>query len=58
MGLNWKHVCDFKGWGTAPAKVYKVSGIPATFLIDKNGKVIAKNLRGPALEAKLKELLP
>lgn len=58
MGLNWRHVSDLKGWGCAPAKVYKVSGIPATFLIDKDGRVIAKNLRGPALEAKLKELFP
>lgn len=58
LGLNWKHVSDLKYWNCAPAKVYKVSGIPATFLIDKDGRVIAKNLRGPALEAKLKELFP
>lgn len=58
LGLNWKHVSDLKYWGCAPAKVYKVSGIPATFLIDKHGKVIAKNLRGEALAEKLKELFP
>ena len=56
LGLEWKHVSDLKYWACAPAKVYKVSGIPATVLIDKNGKVIAKNLRGEELEKKLAEL--
>lgn len=56
LGLDWKHVSDLKYWSCAPAKVYKVTGIPATVLIDKNGKVIAKNLRGEELEKKLAEL--
>jgi peroxiredoxin len=56
LGLDWKHVSDLKYWSCAPAKVYKVTGIPATVLIDKNGKVIAKNLRGEELEKKLEEL--
>jgi peroxiredoxin len=56
LGLDWKHVSDLKYWSCAPAKVYKVSGIPATVLIDKTGKVIAKNLRGEELEKKLAEL--
>jgi peroxiredoxin len=54
--LNWHHVSDLKYWSSAPAKLYGVRGIPANFLIDKDGKIIAKNLRGPALGMKLKEL--
>jgi thiol-disulfide isomerase/thioredoxin len=57
-GLTWEnHVSDLKGWGSAGSALYKVSGIPATFLLDKNGKIVAKNLRGQALEDKLLELL-
>lgn len=57
-GLIWSnHVSDLKGWQSEGAALYKVSGIPATFLLDKEGKIVAKNLRGPALENKLKELL-
>jgi len=54
--LNWHHVSDLKYWSSAPAKLYGVRGIPANFLLDKDGKIIAKNLRGPALGMKLKEL--
>lgn len=57
-GLVWKsHVSDLKFWNNAAAKAWGVSSIPATFLLDREGKVIAKNLRGAALEAKLKEVL-
>jgi thiol-disulfide isomerase/thioredoxin len=57
-GLIWNnHVSDLKGWGSEGAALYQVRGIPATFLLNKEGKIIAKNLRGPALEEKLKELL-
>ena len=56
-GLIWKnHGCDFGGWQSAPAQAYSVQSIPATFLLDKSGKVIAKNLRGEELAAKLAEL--
>jgi peroxiredoxin len=58
LGLTWKHVSDLKFWACAPAKTYKVSGIPFTVLIDKEGKIIAKNLRGDDLEKKLEELFP
>ena len=54
--MNWLHVSDLKGWSCAAAKLYGVSGIPFTVLVDKNGKVIAKNLRGEALDLKLKEV--
>ena len=57
-GLIWpNHVSDLKGWQSDPAKLYNVKGIPATFLIDQQGKLIAANLRGEELHAKLAELL-
>lgn len=55
--LTWKHVSDLKGWESAVAKLYQVEGIPATFILDKEGKIVAKNLRGAELEAKVKSLL-
>lgn len=56
-GLNWKHGSDLKYWQSAPARLYNISSIPANLLLDKDGKIIATNLRGPALGAKLSELL-
>ena len=56
-GLTWHHVSDLRGWSNAVAKMYGVKSIPKTFLIDQEGKVLAKNLRGPALQQKLEELL-
>lgn len=55
-GVPWVHVSDLKFWQSEAARAYNVSAIPATFLIDPDGKIIAKNLRGPSLEAKLKEI--
>lgn len=55
--LTWTHVSDLKGWGNETAKLFQISGIPANLLLDKEGKIIAKNLRGPALEEKLEEIL-
>ncbi|MBR8536217.1 AhpC/TSA family protein [Carboxylicivirga sediminis] len=55
--LTWNHVSDLKGWGNEAAKLYAVSGIPHTVLLDKDGKIIAKNLRGDELRAKVAELL-
>ncbi|ARK10443.1 TlpA disulfide reductase family protein [Fibrella sp. ES10-3-2-2] len=55
--LTWTHVSDLKGWQSFAAQQYGVSAIPATFLLDPSGKIIAKNLRGDALEAKLAEML-
>ncbi len=54
--LTWIHVSDLQYWNSAAAKLYQVQAIPANFLLDKNGKIIAKNLRGDALEAKLSEI--
>jgi peroxiredoxin len=55
--LKWLHGSELKKWNSGVAQAYGVNAIPATFLIDKDGKIIAKNLRGPALESKLTELL-
>lgn len=55
--LDWTHVSDLKYWKSAAAKQYGVTSIPFTVLIDKQGKIIAKGLRGAALERKLAELL-
>ncbi|MBK6408182.1 MAG: AhpC/TSA family protein [Flavobacteriales bacterium] len=55
-GLPWKHVSDLAFWNNAVAQQYGVSSIPYTVLVDRDGKVLAKNLRGPALEAKLAEI--
>lgn len=56
-GLIWpNHVSDLKYWQSEAVKKYGFSGIPHTVLVDDKGIIIAKNLRGPALEAKLKEI--
>ena len=55
--LIWNHVSNLKGWEDPIALQYKVNQIPATFLIDANGNVIAKDLQGADLRAKLVELL-
>ncbi len=56
--LTWNHVSDLKYWDNAAAKTYGIRSIPASFLLDKEGKIIAKDLRGEALSAKLAELMP
>ena len=56
-GLSWPQVSDLNGWKSQPAAKYNVKSIPATFLIDPNGIIIAKDLRGEALEKKLEEVL-
>ncbi len=55
--LAWTHVSDLKFWNNEVAVKYHIQSIPQNFLIDPNGKIIAKNLRGPALKEKLCELL-
>jgi peroxiredoxin len=56
-GLNWTQVSDLKFWSNQAAALYYVSSIPANFLIDPSGKIIAKDLRGDDLDDKLKEVL-
>lgn len=55
--LTWTHVSDLQYWSSPIAKLYYVQSIPASFLLDPEGRIIARNLRGPALEQKLKEVL-
>ncbi|MDR3047205.1 MAG: AhpC/TSA family protein [Bacteroidales bacterium] len=56
--LVWKnHVSDLQYWNSQGAKLYNVSAIPATFLVDPDGKIIAKDLRGEELKRKLQQLL-
>lgn len=55
--LTWTHVSDLNFWSNAVAVQYKVQSIPQNFLVGPDGKIVAKNLRGPDLESKLCELL-
>lgn len=55
--LNWLQVSNLKYWDDEIAKEYAVESIPATFLLDENGTIVAKNLRGAELDAKVAELL-
>jgi peroxiredoxin len=57
-GLAWEsHVSDLKYWKSVPAAQYGVMQIPSNFLIDGDGIIVAKNLKGQFLDNKLKELL-
>ncbi len=56
-GLIWNQVSNLAYFDDAIAKLYNVDAIPAAFLLDANGVIVAKNLRGPDLEAKVAELL-
>jgi peroxiredoxin len=56
-GLTWTHVSDLKGWGNQVASLFHITSIPQNILIDPQGKIIAKNLRGEALNKRLETLL-
>lgn len=56
-GLTWQHVSDLSYWSNAAAKLYTINSIPSNLLVDKTGKIIAKNLREEALREKISELL-
>jgi peroxiredoxin len=56
-GLTWTHVSDLKYFNSQAANDYNINAIPFSILLDKTGKIIAKNLRGAALERKLEEVL-
>jgi thiol-disulfide isomerase/thioredoxin len=55
--LTWTHVSDLKFWNNEVAAKYKVSSIPQNFLVGPDGKIVAKNLRGEALQERLAQLL-
>jgi thiol-disulfide isomerase/thioredoxin len=55
--LAWEyHVSDLGGWKSKPAQIYQVYSIPSNWLLDQNGVIVAKNLRGAALEAALAKM--
>ncbi|TVZ14388.1 TlpA disulfide reductase family protein [Maribacter sp. MAR_2009_72] len=56
-GLDWNHISNIAYFDDQIAQLYNVKAIPAAFLLDENGVIVAKNLRGPALEQKVAELL-
>jgi peroxiredoxin len=55
--LTWNHVSDLKYWESAVVPLYQIEGIPYNILVDPQGNLIARNLRGSALHAKLREVL-
>ncbi len=55
--LTWTHVSDLKFWNNEVAQKYNITSIPQNFLIDPQGKIIGKNLRGEELQSKLCQLL-
>ena len=56
LDLPWHQMSDLKGWDSEGAKAYAVTGIPQTVLLDKDGTIIARGLRGEELHQKLAEL--
>ena len=56
-GLEWHHVSDLKGWSNTVAQTYSVRSIPATVLLDREGRIVARNLRGAALEQQVAQLM-
>lgn len=57
LGIEWPQISDLQGWKCAGAKLYGVNSIPATVLVAKDGTILAKNLRGEAIQEKLVEVL-
>ena len=55
--LTWTQISNLQGWEDTISQQYKIEGIPATLLLDASGKIIAKDLRGDALKAKVASLL-
>ena len=55
--LSWHHVSNLDYFNDPVARLYNINSIPATFILDSEGKILAKNLRGAALEEKISELL-
>ena len=58
LNMTWPQMSDLQYWSSPVVDLYAIVGIPHTILLDKEGVIIEKNLRGDALEAKLAELMP
>ncbi|WP_299525906.1 TlpA disulfide reductase family protein [Winogradskyella sp.] len=56
-GLTWNHVSNLQYFNDPVAKLYNINAIPATFILDKDGKIVDKNLRGQQLENRIKSLI-
>lgn len=56
LGLTWNHISDLKFWQSAAAEAYGINSIPASILLDPQGKIVAVDLRGEELGNKLKEI--
>jgi peroxiredoxin len=56
-GITWPQVSDLRQWESSVVPLYNIQGIPYTVLLDREGKILAKNLRGEELEKKLAEVL-
>jgi thiol-disulfide isomerase/thioredoxin len=57
LNMPWVHLSDLKAWESLVTKIYKINAIPDNLLIDPLGKIVARDLRGEDLHAKLAELL-
>ena len=57
LGMTWPQMSDLKGWKCAGAELYNIRSIPANVLVDQQGIIVAKDLRGEGLLSKLAELM-
>lgn len=56
LNLHWPHISDLKGWKSLASEIYGINGIPSNLLIDGQGTIVATDLRGDKLKAKLKDI--
>ena len=56
IGMKWHNISDLKGWQCAASEIYGISSIPSNILVDGEGKIVAADLRGEALQKKLAEI--
>ena len=57
QAIPWPQIFDGKGWNSEVGKLYAVNSIPTTFLLDRNGKIRHRNLRGDDLYEAVKTLI-
>ena len=54
---QWRQVCDFKGWNNSLVKSQSINALPANLLLDKNKRIIARDIRGEELVQKVKDFI-